>query len=64
MVARFACFNEEDARFFHDAIAAVLKELHAEAGITEEEHDGGADEEEEEQAPAPAPAHKMWGGMD
>jgi len=56
VVARFATFNEEDARFFHDVLAAALKELRAEAGIAEEEEEGDANEEEEdgEQA-APAP---------
>lgn len=52
VVARFATYTEADAAFFHEAVAAVLKELHAEAGIVEEEE---ADEEEEAEA-APAPA--------
>jgi hypothetical protein len=51
-MARFATYNEADAHFFHDAVAAVLKELHEEAGIVEEEDDVGAGDEEDE-APAP-----------
>lgn len=53
VVARFATYTEADAAFFHDAIAAVLKELHAEAGIEEEEEEESAGDEEEAAAPAP-----------
>lgn len=52
VVARFATYTEADAAFFHGAVAAVLKELHAEAGI-EEEETAGDEEEQEEAAPAP-----------
>jgi hypothetical protein len=52
VVARFATYTEADAAFFHGAVAAVLKELHAEAGIEEEEA-AGDEEEQEEAAPAP-----------